>query len=179
MIPERLNDQYREELRRRGFRLTNQRETIIKVLMNNSGKRCSVSDLWELSREEDPSIGIATVYRTVNLLSNLGLLNLIGSEEGFYRFELPDERTHLHVYCRICGRMIHMKDESEKENIIRRWIDEEGFHFIPQSIELPAICDECFKRLSEEKEFPPLCGGRIRGRRGRRRRWCNDFEKEA
>jgi Fur family ferric uptake transcriptional regulator len=172
MADGKLNDQYMEELRKRGFRLTNQRETIIKVLMENSEKHCSISDLWELAREKDPSIGIATIYRTVNLLSDLGLLNLINGEEGFYRFELPDERMHFHIFCKVCGKLIQMKDEAGKEQELHHWIEEEGFHFIPQTLKLPALCDECYKRLSEGKDLPPTTCRGMGGRGRRRRGWC-------
>jgi Fur family ferric uptake transcriptional regulator len=173
-----LNDQYREELKKRGFRLTSQREVIIKTLIDNSGRHWSVNDLWELAQEEDPTIGIATVYRTVNLLAGLGLLNLVNMDEGFYRFELPGQQMHFHIYCRVCGKVLHMKDEKAKEAEIRRWIEEEGFHFLPQTLELAALCDECRKRVSEgemgEPPFPGFRRGRMGGSgrgRGRRGNW--------
>lgn len=179
MASGQLSDQYREELRKRGFRLTSQREVIIKILIENSGKHCSVNDLWELAQAEDPSIGIATVYRTVNLLSGLGLLNLVNMEEGFYRFELPGQKMHFHVYCRMCGKVLHMKDEAGKETEIRRWVEEEGFHFLPQTLELAALCEECRREFPlEAAEYPPFPGFRrgmggpgINRGRGRRGKW--------
>lgn len=174
----KISSQYLEELKKRGFRLTSQREIIIKALIENSGKHCSVNDLWELAQAEDPTIGIATIYRTVNLLSQLGLLNLVNMEEGFYRFELPGQKMHFHVYCRVCGKVIHLDDESGKENIVRQWVEKQGFHFLPQTLEMAAICDECLKNFPEgdmtETPFMGFGRGRMGGRgqgRGRKGWW--------
>lgn len=166
MLSGKISDQYREELKKRGFRLTSQREIIIRILIENSGKHCSVNDLRELAQAEDPTIGIATIYRTVNLLSRLGLLNLINMEEGFYRFELPGQKMHFHVYCRICGKVIHMEDETGKEAMVRKWVEEEAFHFLPQTLEIAAICDECHRNFPENDIAGPPCSGFGPGRRG-------------
>ena len=78
-----------ENLKRRGFRLTAQRETLFKVIAETLGSPTSVQEIWDKSRALDPSIGIATVYRTLNLLGEMGVVNVIYLGEGEFRLSCP------------------------------------------------------------------------------------------
>jgi Fur family ferric uptake transcriptional regulator len=69
-------DQYMGLLKSRGFRLTNQRRIIVETLLRKLGTHLNARELLDLAQEEDPSIGIATIYRTIELLNSLGMLNM-------------------------------------------------------------------------------------------------------
>jgi hypothetical protein len=71
-----------EKLKNRGLRLTAQREVLFRVIAENIGIPSTVQDIWGKTRDLDPSIGIATVYRTINLLSEMGVVNVIYLNEG-------------------------------------------------------------------------------------------------
>ena len=87
-------DKYMGRLKDLGFRLTNQRRVIVETLLRHLGTHLNARELLELAQQEDPSIGIATIYRTIELLNSLGMLNMVNLEEGFLRFEVPDEQRH-------------------------------------------------------------------------------------
>ncbi len=71
-----------EKLKGRGLRLTAQREVLFRVIAENLGVPSTVQDIWGKTRYLDPSIGIATVYRTINLLAEMGVVNVIYLNEG-------------------------------------------------------------------------------------------------
>ena len=149
-------EEFFEILKKAGFRLTNQRQTIIDVLIEGEAEHGNIQLTWEKAHEKDPSIGIATVYRTVGLLSDMGLLYRFSLDEGFERFELPSSSIHFHLYCRCCGKVLHLKEEEEKEKIIREWLEEAGFEPIPQSLEMAGICSDCATKVKEHKKTKDL-----------------------
>ena len=170
MQEKRINDsieEYLGRLKSRGFRLTNQRRVIVETLL--LGTHLNARELLELAQKEDPSIGIATIYRTIELLNSLGMLNMVNLEEGFLRFEVPDEQMHFHVFCRSCGKIVHLSDEDKKMSDVGKWAGDEGFDLLPQTFELAGICRECREQGVLEESFEEnrlMAGGRRRCRRG-------------
>lgn len=159
---------YLERLRGEGFRLTGPRRLIIETLIDHLGSHLNARELMGLVQERDSSVGFATVYRTLELLVRLGMLNRISMEEGFSRYEVPDEQMHFHLYCRFCGKTVHLDDEEEKESLIRAWMGKSGFLLLPQTFEIAGICPDCRRCLADEED-PDLtpCGKICRSRGGR------------
>lgn len=179
-------EQYLEALKEAGFRLTNQRRTIIRTLLDNIGEHPNAQELLELVQQRDPSIGIATVYRTVELLNQMDIINLSNQEEGFRRYEIADEKIHLHFYCRCCGRVIHTDAGEEKIKTIREWAEDQNFSMLPQTLEISGICENCYEEFDSNISSSDryiACNrrcinidpgrGRGAGRRGRNRRCLN------
>lgn len=177
-------EKYLETLKNAGFRLTNQRKMIIRTLLENIGEHPNAQELLEMVQKEDPSIGIATVYRTVELLNQMDILNLSNREEGFRRYEISDEKIHLHFYCRCCGKVIHTRVSDDKKKILGEWAQEENFTILPQTFEICGICEDCQKDISKTQSpddiyiacrnkcvsgnFEPGQGRQARRGRGRR-----------
>lgn len=173
MQEERINESigdYLGRLKSRGFRLTNQRRVIVETLLRNLGTHLNARELLELAQREDVSIGIATIYRTIELLGSLGMLNMVDLEEGFLRFEVPDEQMHFHVFCRSCGKTVHLSDEESKMSDVRKWAGSVGFELLPQTFEMAGLCRECREQGVLEEPYednPVVAGGGRRYRRGR------------
>lgn len=177
-----LVDEYLKTLRNRGFRLTSQRKLIIETLLKNIGNHPNAQELLQMAQEDDPSVGIATVYRTVEILNQMGLLNIMNLEEGFSRFEIPGDTMHFHTFCKYCGKILHLENEKEKEEIIKQWVSETGFDLLPQTFEISGICSECAKERENETEMlsrcpnpNPNCRYRKENAPGKgkcRMRWC-------
>jgi Fur family ferric uptake transcriptional regulator len=159
-------EQYLNRLKEQGFRLTTQRRIIIEALLSNLGEHLNARQLLSLVQTKDPTVGFATVYRTLELLVDMGLLNQMSLAEGFSRYEVPDDKMHFHVYCRFCGNTIHLPDEKQKEDTVRQWVGETPFDLVPQTFEIAGICHEC-KVCIETGEEPAIpCTG-CRRRQGR------------
>lgn len=178
---DQLVEQYLEAIKSAGFRMTTQRRVIIETLLKNMGDHPNAQELLERAQKVDPSIGIATVYRTVELLNNMDLLNLTNLQEGFRRYEIADENLHIHFYCRCCGSVSHFSADREKEKTVREWAREAGFRLMPQVLEIQGVCENCQAELGDipEEEYILRCapgcgrfGRRVSQPPGRgRRRW--------
>lgn len=155
-----------ERLKGGGFRLTAQRETLFRVVAETLGTPSSVQDIWEKSRALDPSIGIATVYRTINLLEEMGVLNIIYLNEGEFRLEMPGQKLHVSAFCRRCGRLSPLGGEAEKQKIVEEWLEEAGMELLPQSLAVAGLCEEC-RAVMEDEDGPHPGMGRGRGGMGR------------
>ena len=96
-------------LRSRGYRLTNQRRAIVRELEN--GRHLSAEEMYDHLRGEHPELGLSTVYRTLDLLTELGVARKGDFGEGYSRYELATERMHHHARCQECGRVIEFNEE--------------------------------------------------------------------
>ena len=164
-----------QELKGRGLRLTSQRETLFGVVAEFMGRPSTVQDIWSRTRELDPSIGIATIYRTINLLSEMGVVNVIYLDGGLFRLENPEGKLHVSAFCRHCGAVLPLGGEEDKQVLIEKWLEGSGMELLPQSLAIACICRKCSDALREDSLPPsgqvPLlrqrpCPGRCR-RRGR------------
>lgn len=121
-------------LKSNGFRLTSPRKTILRVLSNMSDH----PDMVELSKRVaavDPTIGIATVYRTVHMLKELGILAQHTFVDGRSRYETADAEHHDHMVNVRTGEIIEFRcDEIERlqEEIARQ----HGFRIVSHRFEL-------------------------------------------
>ena len=56
---------------------------------------------------------------------------------------------HFHTFCKYCGKILHLSDEKEKEEMLKKWIEETGFKIIPQTFEISGICSECAEDIEK------------------------------
>ena len=89
----------------RGIRLTRQRQILLN-LIDKSGQHLDAESLYHLARKEDPKLNRVTVYRTLKLLKQGGLVDELdlmhfGGDQHFYETRLKQE--HAHVICLRCG----------------------------------------------------------------------------
>ncbi|MDD2454554.1 MAG: Fur family transcriptional regulator [Synergistaceae bacterium] len=143
-----------EKLKDRGLRLTAQREVLFRIIAENLGIPSTVQDIWGKTRALDPSIGIATVYRTINLLAEMGMVNVIYLNEGQFRLEMPEQKLHISAFCRHCGSLFPLGGEQEKQETLEQWILETGVELLPQSIAIAGLCEKCREDLKDENASP-------------------------
>jgi len=96
-----------EEVAARGVRLTAQRRAVIEVIQQ-AQKHLDAGSLLKLAREREPKIDRATVYRTIELLKRLRLideLDLMHLEGEKHYYEVKTRRDHIHLACFHCGRI--------------------------------------------------------------------------
>ena len=103
--------------RNAGFRLTLPREAILNVFSKNP-QHLSAEEIFLSVHKNYPGIGLATVYRTLDLLTQVGLIFKFDFGDGKSRYELASEALkghHHHMVCTQCGRIIDYSDFMEKE----------------------------------------------------------------
>ena len=139
-------DQARERLATwiaaRGLKATRQRDVIVDTFFQQEG-HLSVDELLGKVQHRDPSIGAATVYRTMKILTDAGLASARHFEGGQTRYEAAlDRHHHDHLICTSCNRIIEFENEKIEE-LQDRVAEEQGFQVTHHKLELYGLCREC------------------------------------
>lgn len=143
---ERVLDRYMAE---RGLKSTRQRSLIIDVFFSMHG-HLSVEEVWARVRQDDPRVSVATVYRTMKLLSESGLAHARNFGDGQTRYEPAVGREHHdHLICTRCGTIIEFENdqiERMQDAVARR----HGFKVSSHKMELYGLCKSC-QKAGEQK----------------------------
>lgn len=149
-------DRFAKLLREKGLKVTNQRLKVLEAIGSCPEEHLSAEEIYELVKADCPEIGLATVYRTIQLLNELHLIDRINFDDGFVRYEMGSaqergqKHRHHHLICMKCGRVISFQDDllEELEEKIARTT---GFHVVNHEVKLYGYCVECGGDLIEEK----------------------------
>lgn len=117
-----------------GLKMTGPRRVIARVL-SEANDHPDVDELHRLAHKLDPKISLATVYRTVRLFEQLGILERrnLGSRRA--RYEMSGDRDHFHLVDQDSGQVIEF-DEPETETLMRKVAARHGFELVSLKIEL-------------------------------------------
>lgn len=146
-------DRFKEILKQKGLKVTNQRVRVLEVLSNSPDKHLTAEEIYELIKVDYPEIGLATVYRTIQLLLELNLIDRINLDDGFVRYEIGnmDENStkhhHHHLICVTCGKVFSFEDDLLDE-LEKRIMDNVSFKVLDHEVKLYGKCKDC---LTKEK----------------------------
>ncbi len=129
-----MADTILERCAARGLRMTEQRRTIAAVL-SDSDDHPDVEELHRRSAARDPNISLATVYRTVKLLEEQGILDRLDFGDGRARYEDADRAHHDHLIDVASGAVIEFVDR-EIEALQRKVAERLGYELIGHRLEL-------------------------------------------
>ena len=138
-------------LAQKNLRMTAQRQAIIETVFS-TGEHFTAEQLLDWSRERDKSVSRATVYRTLPLLTESGLVREMdfGKDYKFYDPNYADHPNHNHIICQDCDKIVEF--ESEKIARLENEISHElGFALQTQRLQITASCEE-FKKLGACKK---------------------------
>lgn len=132
-----------EKLRALDFRITHQRLAVIRVLAA-SDEHPSAEQIFEKVRSRFPTTSLATVYKTIALLKDLGEVLELGFPDGSNRYDGNRPYPHPHIVCTGCGKIVDPEvvslDEFENE-IVRKT----GFRILYHRLDFFGLCQECQK----------------------------------
>ncbi|MCX8116921.1 MAG: transcriptional repressor [Desulfobacterota bacterium] len=133
-----------------GLKSTHQRAEIFEVFLNSEGHK-NLAEIHALVVKRNPKIGYTTVYRTLKLLTRLGLAAERKFEGGETRYE-PIQRGghHDHLICLRCGKIVEFRDEG-LEAIQNRIAKGHGFKIFHHRMELYGYCKPCLAHRSSLK----------------------------
>ena len=116
----------RAAVRKHGYKLTSQRRAVIKAIAGTH-EHMTPSELYERVRRDNPGIGLVTVYRTMDILAEIGLICELhsGNNCRSYLLRRPAEHHH-HLICSECGQVIDFTD-CDLSDIERRLSRDTGF----------------------------------------------------
>ena len=156
-------------LRKRGIRLTRQRELIFEIL-NNAHDHLNADQLYELAKRRDPKINRVTVYRTLKLLKTEGLIDELDlmhfeGEQHYYETRLKQE--HAHIVCLRCGSVQEFFGDPLRQ--LRDQINSGfGFQILVIRTEVGGYCADCQNTLPTEETLKAGLSRRKALRSGRR-----------
>ena len=125
-----------------GLKSTRQRSLIVETFFASEG-HLSVEELWDKVRGSDARVSVATVYRTMKLLSDSGLAHARNFGDGQTRYEAAVGRHHHdHLICTNCGTIVEFENdriEAMQDAVARR----HGFKVASHKMELYGLCKNC------------------------------------
>ncbi|HBI3840532.1 transcriptional repressor [Enterococcus faecium] len=138
----------KQQLHEAGFKLTPQREATLLVLLENEKEHLSAEEIFFLVEKKSPEIGLATVYRTLEILTELKIVDKVSFNDGLARYDLRKEGAkhfHHHLLCLNCGTIEEVEEDLllEVEQVV-----EERYHFLVKDHRLTfhGICQECYEK---------------------------------
>lgn len=129
-------------LREAGYRITNARRTVLEVLCQDDAHLTS-ADVLEQVEARDESIGRASVFRTLELLTELGIIRPTFLDPRTPNYiVMPADGHHAHIVCPQCNRVIELGD-CEIEALIQRIAANHGVEITGHLLELYGKCPDC------------------------------------
>lgn len=130
-------------LKSSGYRLTSPRRAVVEVLAN-SQRALTAAEIFELAREQYPSLGLVSVYRTLEKLEELELIQRVHHPDSCQAF-IAGFLGHQHLLiCQSCGRTQFFEGD-DLEPLFNRVAQESGYQISEHWLQLFGLCDECRK----------------------------------
>ena len=130
-------------LRQHGYKITPQRRAILSVIVH-SEEHSTPSAILQKANYSHPGIGLVTVYRTLEILSKLGLVCRMHTSEGCHSYKGVLLEHHHHLTCTACGRVIEFTD-CDLGELEERLSAQTGFKIESHLLEFMGCCRDCQK----------------------------------
>ena len=134
-----------ENLHQKGLRMTSQRKLVMSVL-KQSATPLSAQSIHQRVLDQNKEIGLASVYRTLTLLTDLGLIRRVHDHEDCQGYVLASPGHHHHLVCRLCGRAVEFSGADDLSKFISFIEENTGFTIEEHLLQFYGVCPECQKR---------------------------------
>lgn len=144
-------DAFKKMLKDKGLKVTGQRMLVLETMAAHPGEHLTAEEIFDLARKRSPDIGLATIYRALQVLVQLGVLDKISFDDGFARYELSremgqDGHHHHHAICLGC-RMVFSLEEDLLGPLEQNLMERLGFLVTDHQVKLYGYC-----RASRDKK---------------------------
>lgn len=149
-------DVFKDMLRNKGLKVTNQRMLVLEIMAERPGQHLTAEEIFELAKIRCPEIGLATIYRTVQVLVDLSVIDKVSFDDGFARYELgglesESRHHHHHAICSRCGKVFSF--EGDLLDTLEQAIDDTmGFLVTDHEVKLYGYCKDCREMMKKEQE---------------------------
>jgi len=128
-------------LRKQGYRLTPQREMIVQAIAH-AGRHVTAEEILKQVQARTTAVNVATVYRTLELLAELGLVSRCDLGSGKMYYATLRHGPHGHLVCRQCGRVVDA-DYRLIEPLAEQLQEQYGFDADLNHFAIPGLCADC------------------------------------
>jgi Fur family ferric uptake transcriptional regulator len=133
----------KHELHQKGLRLTPQRELVLKAVRELD--HATPEEVHEKVKLAHPGINLSTIYRNLETLENVGLVQHSHLGHGGIRYNAAHDELHAHLNCESCGAMIEVPIE-ETSHLTQSLLDDYGFHTDLAHLAISGRCEACFAK---------------------------------
>ena len=126
--------------REKGFKVTIQRLAICNYILSRKDHP-TAEQIYQKLRDKHPTISLGTIYKTLHLLKDLGLIQELGFNEGSVRYD-PDMEIHINMVCSRCGKISDYKAENV-ENLWSTIISDLRIKPTGHRIDIYYECEDC------------------------------------
>jgi Fur family ferric uptake transcriptional regulator len=135
------NKDFRRTLNTAGLRATNQRSLILEVIRKGKG-HLDADEIYRRAREKEPRLSLSTVYRNLQTLKKLGLVEEVHFDEEHHHYEAKPSTEHHHLVCLRCGRIIEF--EYPLSRLLKRNVVEaRDFDITGSEVRMMGYCSQC------------------------------------
>lgn len=141
-------EEFKQLLKEKGLKVTRQRLVVLEAIASCPEEHLTAEEIFSLVKVDCPDIGLATVYRTIQLLNELHLIDRINFDDGFVRYEIGSapnnvqKHRHHHLICVKCGKVISFQDDLLEE-LEEKIAATTGFSVVNHEVKLYGYCTEC------------------------------------
>lgn len=129
------------EQRAAGRRATRQRVAVAAVLDDLVGFQ-SAQQIHDLLRRQGDSVGLTTVYRSLQAMADAGEVDVLRTDDGEAMYRRCGSAHHHHLVCRDCGRAVEVEGPT-----VERWAEQvaakHGFSDVTHTVEVFGTCSDC------------------------------------
>lgn len=149
-------EKVKDLLREKGLKVTSQRLMVLNILSAYGDEHLTVEEIYDLAKEESPEIGLATIYRTVQVLLELHVIEKVTFDDGFARYELNGEETgsghrHHHAICTQCGKVYSLETDL-LDTLEKQMFESLGFEVTDHEVKLYGLCSACRRKAQNAME---------------------------
>ncbi|MBZ4666306.1 Fur family transcriptional regulator [Mahella sp.] len=143
----------KQQLQQKGYKFTTQRRATLDAIVENEGKHMTPEEIYEQVKKKYPEIGLATIYRTLQLLEEMDVIYRVDFDDGKTRYELNhhnEDHQHHHLICIKCGKVIEVKEDflERLEKLIEVDYD---FYITDHRLKFFGYCSECRNAQNEDE----------------------------
>lgn len=141
--------EYEEKLSSHGYKLTKQRNYVLKVFEQQSSLHLSAEDIFHILKKQKTNVGLVTIYRTLELFVELEILHKINFNDGRTRYEfnrMKNEHSHHHLICLACKTVLEFDDDL-LELLEKNIQEQNGFSILDHQVKFFGYCKECVRNV--------------------------------
>ena len=124
-----------------GMRVTKQRALILEIIRRGQG-HLDADEVYRRAREKQPRLSLSTVYRTLQLLKRLGLVEEVHFDEAHHHYEVKPSAEHHHLVCLGCGKVIEFRYPLARY-VKRNVTEAHDFEITGTEIRMTGYCFKC------------------------------------
>ena len=143
---------FKRMLKEKGLKVTGQRLLVLEIMAAHPGEHLTAEEIFDLARAKLPEIGLATIYRALQVLVDLHVIDKLSFDDGFARYELgrdlgSEKHHHHHAICLGCKAVFSLEEDlldPLEENLLERL----GFLVTDHEVKLYGYCKACREKDS-------------------------------